>query len=206
MDWETEDRELLREVDQELEDRSRLAGRHLACHVGCTECCIGPFAINQLDLLRLRRGLSFLRLQDPARALAIVDRARDQMRQFGPSYPGDTSSGVLSEDDRSVEAFLERFSNVPCPVLDPVSGRCELYSARPLSCRTFGLPVHLGGQDLEPCRLCFNGATAEEIDACRARPDPEGREQQLLVQLERPEYNEETIIAFAVAAGNETSR
>lgn len=205
MNWEAGDGELLAEVERELGDRARLAGTHLVCRIGCTECCIGPFAINRLDVLRLRRGLSLLRREAPDRALAIVERARAQIAQFGRAYPGDSVTGVLSQDDRSVEAFLEQFSHVACPVLDPVSGRCELYSARPLSCRTFGLPVHLGGEDLEPCRLCFTAATAAEIDACRAHPDPAGREQQLLVQLERGEYNEktiieETIIAFAVSA------
>ncbi|RPI19544.1 MAG: bacillithiol system redox-active protein YtxJ [Acidobacteria bacterium] len=203
MNWEARDRELLAEVDRELEDRNRLAGTHLVCRIGCTECCIGPFAINRLDVLRLQRGLSLLQRKAPDRALAIVDRARAQLAQFGPAYPGDPLSGALSQDDRSVEAFFEQFSHVACPVLDPVSGRCELYSARPLSCRTFGLPVHLGGEDLDPCRLCFTAATAGEIDACRACLDPQGREQQLLVQLERGEYNEETIIAFAVGAGSD---
>jgi len=207
MNWEAADQELLRKVDGELEARSHAAGAHLACRIGCTECCIGgPFSINQLDVLRLRRGLSLLSRDDPGRADAIRDRARDQLALIQPDYPGDPLTGALSRDDASVEAFLDRFSHLPCPVLDPASGRCELYPARPLSCRTYGLPVHLGGQDLEPCRLCFSGATPDEIEACRAYPDADGREHRLLVQLERGEYNEETIIAFAVGCEDLTSK
>ncbi len=206
MNWEAEDGALLRELDRELETRSRTAGKHLVCRIGCTECCIGPFSINRLDVLRIRRGLSLLRREYPDRAAAIVERARRQLALIRPEYPGDSLTGALSQDDASVEAFFERLSELPCPVLDPASGRCELYSARPLSCRTFGLPVRIGGEDLEPCRLCFSGASAQEIEACRACPDAADREQRLLVQLERGEYNEDTIIAFAVGAEELTSR
>jgi len=216
MNWEAQDSELLREIDRELATRSRIAGEHLVCRIGCTECCIGPFSINRLDVLRIRRGLSLLFREDPDRAAAIVERARDQVALMqpecpgpecpGPEYPGDPLTGALSPEDAFVEAFFERFSALPCPVLDPASGRCELYSTRPLSCRTFGLPVHIGGEDLEPCRLCFSGATPKQIEASRACPDPAGREQRLLVQLEGGDYNEETIIAFAVGTEDLTSK
>src|SRR6185295_9625592 len=48
--WERrDDRRLLRVVDDALADGYRLGGDHLACRVGCTECCIGPFPITLVD-------------------------------------------------------------------------------------------------------------------------------------------------------------
>src|SRR6185295_5228368 len=56
------DRRLLQVVDGALAEATRLAatpeGSWLACRPGCTECCHGPFPINRLDVLRLRRGLA----------------------------------------------------------------------------------------------------------------------------------------------------
>ena len=31
--------------------------------------------------------------------------------------------------------------DVPCPALDPETGGCDLYAARPITCRTFGLTL-----------------------------------------------------------------
>ena len=81
-------------------------------------------------------------------------------------------------------------------MLDPRTGRCELYDHRPLTCRTFGPPVRIGETDLPPCRLCFQGAPEETVEACRVEPDPHGLEDRLIARLS----GEETLIAFAVAS------
>lgn len=65
-----------------------------------------------------------------------------------------------------------------CPALDPATGLCELYEARPITCRTFGPALHFPGEAIGVCELCFEGATAEEIAACAveigAADDPPG--------------------------------
>jgi Fe-S-cluster containining protein len=65
-----------------------------------------------------------------------------------------------------------------CPALDPESGLCELYEFRPITCRTFGPPLHFPGEALGVCELCFVGATAKQIAACavviEADDDPPG--------------------------------
>jgi Fe-S-cluster containining protein len=86
-----------------------------------------------------------------------------------------------------------------CPALDPPTGSCDLYSDRPLSCRSYGPPVRVGSQDLPPCHLCFVGS-AEEAESCRALLDPEGREDALLRDLAARRLEGETIVAFALAA------
>jgi Fe-S-cluster containining protein len=54
----------------------------------------------------------------------------------------------------------------PCPALDRETGTCDLYAWRPLTCRTFGPPVRCESGGLAVCELCFDGATAQEIEAC----------------------------------------
>jgi Fe-S-cluster containining protein len=54
----------------------------------------------------------------------------------------------------------------PCPALDPDTLTCDLYAWRPITCRTFGPPLHFRGESLAVCELCFDGATPEQVAAC----------------------------------------
>ena len=171
-----------------MSEAAARAGDRLACRPGCTECCHGPFPINSLDAHRLRQGLALLAERDPDRAIAVVERAERMVPLLRPGFPDDF-------DSDEAEEYFARHAAVPCPVLDPATGRCDLYEHRPLSCRTFGPPVRIGEADLPPCRLCFVGAAPEEIDACRVEPDPHGIEDRLIDLFQA---GDETLIAFAL--------
>lgn len=193
------DRDVVATIDAALLRASRLAGPNLACRPGCSECCIGPFPITRLDASRLRRGLEELRERDPQRAAAIAERARLTVERMAKDFPGDRTTGRLSGDEADEDGFFEAQSAEPCPVLDPATQTCDLYVHRPVSCRTYGPPVTFGGQDLPPCRLCFQGAAKETIEACRVEPDPGGLERAVLGRLERGDGEAgETVIAYAV--------
>lgn len=188
------DRRLLQIIDEAMAEAARLAGDRLACRPGCTGCCHGPFPINGLDAARLRRGLAELAARDPERAAAIAGRARAQLPGLAAGFPGNSDTGILSDDD--ADPYFARHAALPCPALDPDTGRCELYAHRPLSCRTFGPPVRIGEADLPPCDLCFQGSGPEEVEACRVEPDPHGIEDRL---VRRFHAEKETLIAFVLA-------
>lgn len=160
---------LIQIVDRALAEAVQKSGSWLACRPGCCECCMGPFPISQEDAMRLVQGLSDLESLDSERAARIRNRAR----------------GWAGSDDE------------PCPVLDPDTGTCDLYSARPLTCRTFGPPVRCASGALAICELCFDGATEEEIAACIVDLDPD-----LLEQND----DCETTVAFAITASQTASR
>jgi Fe-S-cluster containining protein len=132
------DRELVQIVDAALAEAAHKAGAWLACRPGCFECCLGPFPISPRDAVRVRQGLAGLETRDAARAARLRGRAA--------AYQG-------GEDE-------------PCPALDPAAGTCELYEARPLTCRTFGPAIRFGDGDIGVCELCFSGASEEQIAAC----------------------------------------
>ncbi len=149
-------------VDQAMAEAVRKSGSWLACRIGCHDCCLGPFPITQLDALRLRAGLAELQTDDPERAARVLRRAR-----------------------ASVDALDETGEDDPCPALDPETGACDLYAARPITCRMFGPAVREpGGESLAVCELCFRGATDEEIAACAVEIDPT-LESDLLQELEK---------------------
>lgn len=200
-EWERlGDARLLRRVDTALADGARSAGARLACGLGCTECCHGPFPITLLDARRLRDGLRGLREREPERAAAVERRARSDVRALQRGFPGDPDSGRLNEDETAREAFFDRHQERPCPALDPRTGGCELYESRPLTCRSYGPPLSVDGENLPPCRLCFVGASPRTISRFRVTVDDEGLEDRLLRRLFRAgePAAAETLVAFAL--------
>ena len=196
---ERADAELLRGLQRDFDATAAKAGRWLACCPGCAECCLGPFPITRLDEQRLRVGMARLTEADPPRALAVRKRARQALAVLADGFPGDPLTGRLSEHEGRLDRFLERHGNLACPALDPQSQRCDLYAWRPVSCRTYGPPARFGDERTPPCRLCFVGATAESIEACRMVPDREGLEQRILAGMGVLGGEDwETLIPFAL--------
>lgn len=194
------DRRLVQIVDSALAETASKSGDWLVCRPGCTQCCFGPFPISQLDAARLRKGMAELEQHDLARAKRVRSRARDFLRRFSVSFPGDPASGILAEDEES-EACFTRFANdEPCPALDVETGLCDLYSARPMTCRTFGPPVRTGSEGaLGVCELCYHGASDEQIAACEMQPDPESLEDKLIEEVEKASgVRGQTIVAFCL--------
>lgn len=153
---------------------TRRSGAWVVCQPGCTQCCLGPFAITPLDALQLREGLRQLRETDPARAARVERRAREYVELAA------TRSGAPCAPD----ALPDAMDDVPCPVLDPRTGWCDLYEARPITCRTFG-PAVLGADgEVSVCELCYQGASDEEIARCAVVVDPDDREGETLRQME----------------------
>ncbi|MGB6476456.1 MAG: YkgJ family cysteine cluster protein [Candidatus Sulfotelmatobacter sp.] len=192
------DRKLIQIVDAALVDASRRAGEWLACRPGCTQCCVGVFAIHQLDVVRLQQGVADLEKTDPQRARRIRERARASVGRLSAEFPGNRKTGVLDEGPEAEERFAEFANDEPCPVLDPETGLCDLYEARPMTCRTFGPPVQSEG-GLGVCELCFHGASDEQIAACEMVADPEDLESKLLRKLENNlGQRGRTLIAFCL--------
>jgi len=194
------DRTLLRIIGQAVAEAERRSGAWIACRPGCTQCCIGPFPVTQLDALRLRQGLEELDRSDPERAHRVRQRARAAWQRMAPLFPGDPATGVLAEDDAAQEEFFERTDTEPCPALDPQTGLCELYAFRPVTCRVFGPAVRSAGDVLGHCELCYEGASPEQIAACEVDFDPDGLEGVVLEELQAATgASGQTIIAFALA-------
>src|SRR3974377_246776 len=159
------DQDLVQIVDAALLDTQWRSGDWLICKPGCTSCCIGVFAIDQLDVLRLQQGLGMLDASDPQRASKVRQRARESWERIASEVPGGLQTGLLGDDDEAAAEFEEYADFEPCPALDPERGTCDVYAWRPMTCRVFGPPVRSEG-GLGVCELCYHGASTKEIGAC----------------------------------------
>ena len=162
--------DLIQIVDAALASATLRSGSHLACRPGCTQCCHGVFAISHQDAARLRTGLDLLTAADPARANRLRARVAESLTRLGPQFPGDPTTGILTEDDEATSAFEDFANDEPCPVLDPDTGICDLYQHRPILCRTFGPPARTEDGNLGACELCYTQATTDEIINCELDP------------------------------------
>jgi len=193
------DQALIQIVDAALAEATRRSGEWLVCRRGCTQCCIGAFPINQLDALRLQRGLGDLQKRAPSRAARVRERAREAVARLSADFPGDAATGILDEGGEAERRFSNFANDEPCPALDPETGNCELYESRPMTCRVFGPPVR-SENGLGVCELCYHGASDKEIAACEMKPDPDDLESALVKSVEeRTKVRGDTIIAFCLA-------
>jgi len=180
------DQKLVQIVDAALAEASRKSGDGLVCRKGCTQCCYGPFPISQLDAWRLRKGLNELESNDPKRAAQVRQRAQQAVKRLSANFPGNPQNGILAEDEDAEAAFADFANDEPCPALDPETGACDLYNARPMTCRTFGPPVRSGAEEgLAVCELCYHGATDQQIAECEMVPDPDNLEERLIAEAEK---------------------
>ena len=193
------DRQLVQIVDAALLDSMQRSGHWLVCKPGCTQCCVGVFAIDQLDVQRLQDGLAMLDETDPARASRVRRRSRESWERLSPDFPGNSSTGTLANDDQAAEEFENYANSEPCPALDPETGACDLYAHRPITCRIFGPPVR-SEEGLGVCDLCYRDATTREIAACEMNLDSANALQSELVgDLQKAGCIGNTIVAFALA-------
>jgi Fe-S-cluster containining protein len=168
----------------------RRSGSWIACRPGCFECCLGPFPITQLDAIRLREGLTDLESYDVPRANRVRRRARASAERMRREYPEDPVGSVL--------AIEEAVDDELCPALDPETHTCDLYAARPITCRTFGPAVRFGAGSLAVCELCYSGASDAQIAACEVTVDLKDLEGELSHERAERGAAGETIVAFAL--------
>ena len=189
-------------LDAALASTTDRSGPWLACRPGCHQCCVGVFAISQLDAEQLREGLA---AAEPDVARRIRTRAADARARLRAEFPGDPATGLLSTEPEHEEAFEDFGNDEPCPALDPDTGTCDLYAFRPVQCRTFGPPVRDADDHLTVCELCFVDAPADEVARCEMDQSWRPLEDNLVAEAEqRTGLRGQTIVAFALAPDQPT--
>lgn len=145
------------------EQAEKLRPGELACRGGCFGCCLGLFEISLAEALVALEGVRLLPKAERDEVSARAERIVDKNQAL---FPGDAEAGILDperneeEDDR----YFDAEAHTACPMLELPSGRCRIYTHRPLTCRTFGLAWMRGSRTVSPaCNMNF------PMDDARAR-------------------------------------
>ncbi len=116
-------------------------GQHLSCRTGCSSCCQQTISLFPVELEPIREATRTLPEEQKER---LADRLGSPISAQSP-------------DER------------PCPLLE--DERCLVYEARPIICRTHGLPVLVertesGPPERDVCPLNFTeGLDIEQLPA-----------------------------------------
>jgi Fe-S-cluster containining protein len=142
-------RNILGRADQHFAAVMQSQRQNLQCGAGCSLCCYGLFEIGSGDVPVIAEGLAALH---PSRRRMIIRKALEIVESSG--HP---NLRECSPEEK--EAFFDRTQSTPCPNLDE-AGLCMMYEARPLVCRTFGLPLREGRKYVgDVCELNFTSAS-----------------------------------------------
>lgn len=128
-------RALLERLDRWFE-AAREATGVIPCRPGCSACCHGPFDITVADVELLREGVAALAPADRADVVAQAGALLSAMKMLESGWAPPYAVADLGEE--RFDAMIERFAEVPCPLLDE-AGACRVYRHRPLVCRLIGL-------------------------------------------------------------------
>lgn len=113
-------RQLIEHVDKLTARLSSQYARHLVCRSGCSGCCRHHLSVFAVEAAAVRQA---------------VDVLPEPLRQR------------LTQQAHKVLEMEAHGEPTACPML--VDDRCSIYAARPLICRTQGLPLLLEADDGE---------------------------------------------------------
>ena len=89
-----------------------------------------------------------------------------------PISPGDPCDPAFWKKETRRGAFETFANDEPCPVLDPATGACDLYAARPMTCRIFDLRCNQK-MDWESVNFAITALPTSRLVACEMKIDPE---------------------------------
>jgi Fe-S-cluster containining protein len=134
---------LVRQVEGAFEKVKQQYPECVTCELECADCCHALFDLSLVEALYINRR--FLERVADERKLEILDQAnvadRTIYRMKRKAFKA-VDAGEKSEEQVLLELASKR---VRCPLLTD-NNRCELYSARPVTCRVYGVPTAIAGR------------------------------------------------------------
>lgn len=136
--------EQLRHEADSLFERVRTSNPDcVLCREGCADCCRALFDLSLVEAMYINQAFLAAFDYGPQRSAIMAAAARvdrDLTRVKRDMYRAE-KNGAKTEDIMARAAGIK----APCPLLDG-DERCQLYEARPITCRLYGVPTAIAGQ------------------------------------------------------------
>lgn len=120
---------IYKELDQIVSDMIVAQPSMVKCKLGCADCCHAVFDVSLVEGQLIMEAFNAL---DRGSRRQITRRAEKAMKQW---------KRIFSNPDQIEDIGKER---IRCPFLDK-KDICTIYSARPVNCRTYGIPLEIKG-------------------------------------------------------------
>ncbi len=121
---------LFAEIETAFKETKRKFPKEVRCRLGCDDCCYALFDLSLAEAALLQREFRRLPRKKRREILRRLEKyERDWTRQRPP---------VLTP-------FVLSTIKIRCPLLNEKK-RCDLYHARPATCRLYGIPVEIDGE------------------------------------------------------------
>lgn len=118
-------------------------GACVSCHKGCSDCCNALFDLPLVEAMYLNRAFTKAFSYGPERS-AILTRASDSDRRLARMKRDLFREEKKGIDTGTIMAEAAEL-RMPCPLLGE-DKLCQLYEARPITCRVYGIPTSIAGK------------------------------------------------------------
>lgn len=133
---------IIGEADQVFNTVRARFSDNVRCEKGCSDCCHALFDLTLVEALRVN-ALFNEKFSGLART-AILERA-DEADRAVHKLKRDAHKAM--KEGANASEILKQMAavRVRCPLLSD-EGLCEMYEARPVTCRIYGVPTAIGGE------------------------------------------------------------
>ena len=114
----------------------------VTCKLGCSDCCHALFDLTLIEALYIKSQFDAVFKGEAKQE--ILTRANQSDRQV---HKLKRRAQKEYQEGKAEQAILEEMAEhrIRCPLLDD-EDQCALYSARPVTCRLYGIPTAIGGK------------------------------------------------------------
>ncbi len=113
-------------IDQTMAELFHRFPQEVKCGRGCTDCCHAVFDV------------SFIEASFMARTFIELPRNQQEDIRQNAEEAAEKWQEMINNDDKPAN------SRIRCPLLS-ADGTCACYMARPVNCRTYGVPTVING-------------------------------------------------------------
>ncbi len=114
----------------------------VTCHKGCSDCCHALFDLTLIEALYV--NTHFNEKFTGREKNALLEKANKADRKIYKIKRDAYRATQNGEKEESVVADVAK-QRIRCPLLNEAD-MCDMYEARPIACRTYGIPLAIGGK------------------------------------------------------------